>query len=27
VASGKTKDRHGRPLLIKLKGTVNAFYR
>ena len=27
VASTKTKDRKGRPLLIKLKGVVNAFYR
>jgi predicted house-cleaning NTP pyrophosphatase (Maf/HAM1 superfamily) len=27
VASGKTTDRHGKPLLIKLKGKVEAFYR
>jgi hypothetical protein len=27
VPAGKTVDRHGRPLLIKLKGTVEAFYR
>ena len=27
VASGKTKDRKGRPLLIALKGKVEAFYR
>ena len=27
VAAGKTLDRKGRPLLIKLKGTVEAFYR
>lgn len=27
VASGKTVDRRGRPLLIKLKGQVEAFYR
>lgn len=27
VASGKTKDRHGRPLLVKLAGRVEAFYR
>jgi hypothetical protein len=27
VSAGKTVDRHGRPLLIKLKGTVEAFYR
>lgn len=27
VAAGKTKDRHGRPLLITLKGKVEAFYR
>ncbi|CAN5148147.1 DUF3297 family protein [soil metagenome] len=26
VASGKTLDRHGKPLLIKLKGAVEAFY-
>jgi hypothetical protein len=27
VPAGKTVDRRGRPLLIKLKGTVEAFYR
>jgi hypothetical protein len=27
VAAGRTVDRKGRPLLIKLKGTVEAFYR
>ena len=27
VPSGKTVDRRGRPLLIKLKGQVEAFYR
>ena len=27
VAAGKTLDRHGRPLLIKLAGKVEAFYR
>ena len=27
VPAGKTVDRRGRPLLIKLKGTVRAFYR
>ena len=27
VASGKTVDRHGRPLLIKLKGTVEVYLR
>jgi hypothetical protein len=27
VASGKTKDRKGRPLLITLKGRVEAYYR
>ncbi|KQP12140.1 DUF3297 family protein [Pseudorhodoferax sp. Leaf267] len=27
VAAGKTLDRKGKPLLIKLKGTVEAFYR
>ncbi len=27
VAAGKTLDRHGRPMLIKLKGVVEAFYR
>ena len=26
VAAGKTVDRKGRPMLIKLKGTVEAFY-
>ena len=26
VAAGKTLDRKGRPMLIKLKGTVEAFY-
>jgi hypothetical protein len=27
VAAGKTVDRKGQPLLIKLKGRVEAFYR
>jgi hypothetical protein len=27
VPSGKTKDRFGQPLLIKVKGKVEAFYR
>ena len=27
VPAGKTLDRKGRPLLIKLKGKVQAFYR
>jgi hypothetical protein len=27
VAAGKTLDRHGRQLLIKLTGKVEAFYR
>ena len=27
VPAGKAVDRHGRPLLIKLKGRVEAFYR
>ena len=27
VAAGKTVDRRGRPLLIKLTGRVEAFYR
>ena len=27
VAAGKTLDRKGRPLLIKIKGKVEAFYR
>ena len=27
VPSGKTLDRKGNPLLIKIKGTVEAFYR
>lgn len=27
VAAGKTLDRKGRPLLIQLKGRVEAFYR
>ena len=27
VAAGRTLDRHGRPLLIKLKGRVEAYYR
>lgn len=27
VPAGKTVDRQGRPLLIKLKGKVEAFYR
>jgi len=27
VPAGKTRDRNGRPLLITLKGQVEAFYR
>jgi hypothetical protein len=27
VASGKTKDRHGRPLLMTLRGRVEPFHR
>lgn len=27
VASGKSLDRNGKPLMIKLKGKVEAFYR
>jgi hypothetical protein len=27
VPAGRTVDRKGRPMLIKLKGTVDAFYR
>jgi hypothetical protein len=27
VPAGKTRDRRGNPLLIKLKGKVEAFYR
>lgn len=27
VASGKTKDRKGQPLMITIKGKVDAFYR
>lgn len=27
VPAGKTVDRKGQPLMIKLKGTVEAFYR
>ena len=27
VAAGKTLDRRGKPLLIKLKGSVEAYYR
>jgi hypothetical protein len=27
VPAGKTRDRHGQPLLITLKGKVEAFYR
>jgi Protein of unknown function (DUF3297) len=27
VPAGKTLDRHGKPLMIKLKGRVEAFYR
>jgi hypothetical protein len=27
VAAGKTVDRKGQPLLIKLKGRVEAYYR
>ena len=27
VAAGNSKDRHGRPLTIKLKGTVEAYFK
>ena len=27
VAAGKSNDRHGRPLTIKLKGKVEAFFK
>ena len=27
VAAGKSKDRHGNPLTIKLKGTVEPYFR
>lgn len=27
VPAGKSRDRHGKPLLIKLKGQVEAFYK
>ena len=27
VASGKTRDRKGQPLLMKIKGKVEAFYK
>ena len=27
VAAGNAKDRHGRPLLIKLSGTVKPYFR
>ena len=27
VPAGKTVDRHGRPLLVKLKGEVEVYYR
>jgi hypothetical protein len=27
VPAGKTVDRKGQPLLIKIKGTVEAFYK
>ena len=27
VAAGKARDRHGKPLMIKVKGRVEAFYR
>ena len=27
VAAGKTLDRHGKPLLIQLKGKVEVYYR
>jgi hypothetical protein len=27
VEAGKTKDRHGNPLTIKLSGTVEAFFK
>ena len=27
VAAGKARDRHGRPMLITLKGAVEAFWR
>ncbi len=26
VPAGKTRDRHGKPLLIKVKGKVEAYY-
>ncbi|MDR3371339.1 DUF3297 family protein [Rhodoferax sp.] len=26
VPAGKTRDRHGKPLLIKVRGKVEAFY-
>lgn len=27
VPAGKTRDRHGRPLLVQVKGTVEVFYK
>lgn len=27
VVAGKAKDRHGRPMTVKLKGTVDAYFR
>ncbi len=27
VPAGKTRDRHGKPLLIKVKGKVEAYYK
>ena len=27
VPAGRTRDRHGRPLMLTLKGTVEAFYK
>ncbi|MDX7951649.1 DUF3297 family protein [Lichenihabitans sp. Uapishka_5] len=27
VAAGKARDRHGQPLTLKMKGTVEAYYR
>lgn len=27
VPAGKTRDRHGRPLLLALKGSVEVFYK
>jgi Protein of unknown function (DUF3297) len=27
IAAGKARDRHGKPLMIKLKGPVEAYFR